>query len=529
MKDDTTQHPATEDSDFYWPAEPFFEKSLPTGLTYDDVSLATQYSAVLPQDTCLDVALSETIKLSLPILSADMDTVTEADMAIAMALNGGMGLIHYNMPERQQVKSIARVKNHINGLIRDPITVDPEACIGEILTMVEAKNYTFSTFPVIDKQGVLLGLLPGKMVKKRYAAKQVHEAMMPVEQVLTINEKEIADDPIATADRIFDQHIGIHKLLVIDDARHLRGLFTLSDIERITEETNTQTKPALDSQFRLLCGAAVSPKRDPQGAIDSDQLLAHTTHLVEEGVDAIALSTAHGHSAGVGEAVRLLRKAFPELTLIAGNVAGAEGVAFLAEAGADVIKIGQGPGSICTTRLVAGIGVPQLTALYAAGKAAKQHGVRILAAGGIVRSGDMVKALTLADAVICGSLLAGCREAPGQIVEIDGKYYKQYRGMGSTAAMREGSAARYGHRQANLSQKVAAEGIEALKESSGSVDKVLAQLTGGIQSGMGYLGAATLTELKQKARYIRVTQAGRHEAGPHDIIEIKTALEAGKS
>ena len=517
-----------QDSDYYWPADLFFKESLPFGLTYDDVSLATQYSAILPRETCLDVSLSETIKLSLPILSADMDTVTEADMAIAMALNGGMGLIHYNMPEKQQIKELARVKNHVNGLIREPITVKPEQNIGEILTMVETKKYSFSTFPVVDDKGILLGLLPGYMVKKRYAAKQVSETMVPGEKVLTVHKKDIGDNPIATADRIFDQHIGIHKLLVIDDDRRLCGLFTLSDIERITEEAHNRTKPARDAQFRLFCGVAVSPKRDAEGKLDRDRFLAHITQLVEEGADAIALSTAHGHSLGVGESVHLLHETFPELTLIAGNVAGAEGVRFLAEAGANIIKIGQGPGSICTTRLVAGIGVPQLTALYTAGREAAQHGVSIIADGGIVKSGDIVKALTLADAVICGSLLAGCRETPGQIVEIDGKYYKSYRGMGSTAAMRDGSAARYGHSQNHLSQKTAAEGIEALKELSGSVDQTLSQLTGGIQSGMGYLGAATLDELKQKARYIRVTQAGRQEAAPHDIVEIKTTQGSNK-
>jgi IMP dehydrogenase len=245
--------------------------------------------------------------------------------------------------------------------------------------------------------------------------------------------------------------------------------------------------------------------------------------LVEEGVDAIAVSTAHGFSKGVGDAIRMLRSEFPDLTLIAGNVTSAEGVEFLADAGADTIKIGQGPGSICTTRVVAGVGIPQMTALYCASIAAQKKNVAILADGGITKSGDMVKALTLADGVMCGSLLAGCNEAPGQIIEINGKLYKQYRGMGSSAAMKEGSAARYGHDRKDVATKAAAEGIEALKEAAGSLSGVLRELVGGIQSGMGYLGAANLATLRSNARYIRVSPAGQKESAPHDVITVKTS------
>ena len=245
-------------------------------------------------------------------------------------------------------------------------------------------------------------------------------------------------------------------------------------------------------------------------------------HLVEEHLDAVAISTAHGHTAGVGDMVKLVRAAFPQLTIIAGNVTSASGVDYLAACGADTIKVGQGPGSICTTRVVAGVGIPQLTALYVASIAARQRGVRILADGGITKSGDIVKALTLADAVICGGVLAGCREAPGEIMEISGKVYKQYRGMGSLAAMKAGSAARYGHDKNDTVRKVTAEGIEALKEVSGYADDVLANLIGGLQSGMGYLGARTLGELRAKARYTRVSPAGQKEAAPHDVIEVST-------
>jgi IMP dehydrogenase len=244
-------------------------------------------------------------------------------------------------------------------------------------------------------------------------------------------------------------------------------------------------------------------------------------------VDCVAVSTAHGHTAGVGEVVRLVRSAFPALTILAGNVTSAAGVEFLARSGANAIKVGQGPGSICTTRVVAGVGIPQLTALHVAGAAARAHGVRLIADGGITKSGDIMKALTLSDAVILGGLLAGCREAPGEILEINGKVYKQYRGMGSLAAMKAGSAARYGHDKADTTRKVAAEGIEALKEVSGSVDDVLANLIGGVQSGMGYLGAGTLPALREKARFIRVSPAGQKEAAPHDVIEVSTRTHQG--
>ena len=272
-----------------------------------------------------------------------------------------------------------------------------------------------------------------------------------------------------------------------------------------------------------MVGAALSPVRKPDGSLDRDQIVEQVAALVAEHVDCIAVSTAHGHTAGVGDVVKLVRGAFKHLTIIAGNVTSASGVAYLAGCGANAIKIiGQGPGSICTTRMVAGVGIPQLTALHVAGAAAKKAGVKLIADGGITKSGDIVKALTLADAVILGGLLAGCREAPGEIMEISGKVYKQYRGMGSLAAMKAGSAARYGHDKQDTTRKVAAEGIEALKEVSGSVDDVLGNLIGGVQSGMGYLGAANLAELRAKARFIRVSPAGQKEAAPHDVIEVST-------
>lgn len=510
------------DAEFYKPADIFFREQNGIALTYDDVTLATLYSEILPRETNLEITLAEGLQLRIPVVSADMDTVTESRMAIAMALNGGLGLIHYNMPERQQLSEVSRVKNHIHGLIQEPIKTFPDQLIGDVLKLIEEKGYSFSTFPVVDQTGILLGLLPGHVVRQRYASRKVCEAMTTRAGIHSIRHEELGADPIARADKFFTEHMGIHKLLVVDADDRLRGLFTISDIERITQEKVSQLKPARDGKFRLLCGAAVSATRNSTGDLDKVRILNHVSGLVERGVDVVAVSTAHGHSKGVGETVRLIRDTFPELPIIAGNVTSATGVEFLAAAGANAIKIGQGPGSICTTRMVAGVGIPQLTALYAASQAARKKGVTIIADGGITKSGDIVKALTLADAVICGGLLAGCPEAPGEMMEIAGKLYKQYRGMGSLAAMKEGSAARYGHSSKDTARKLAPEGIEALKEVSASLDTVLALMVGGIQSGLGYLGAANLTELRQKARFIRVSPAGQRESAPHDIVEVKT-------
>ncbi len=522
MKDAASTSAEHLDSVFFQEADVFFKANSHVALTFDDISLATNFSEVLPRETNLATNLSETLKLHIPIISADMDTVTESPMAIALSLNGGMGLIHYNMPSKMQIKEVSRVKRHIHGLIQDPITIPPDLHVGDVLGLIEKKSFAFRTFPVVDESGKLLGLLSGKVVKERYRALSVRQAMTPREQLVTLRESEVRGKPIEAADRFFTEHIGIHKLLIVDDADRLRGLVTLSDIEKIMTEANSLRKPSRDASFRLVVGAAIAPVRDSEGKLDRDRIIDHVGQLVDEAVDAVAISTAHGHTRGVGDMVRMVRDAFPDLTIIAGNVTSGQGVEFLADCGANAIKVGQGSGSICTTRIVAGVGIPQLTAIYAASRVAAQKGVKIISDGGISKSGDMVKALTLADAVICGSLLAGCRESPGEIVEISGKLYKQYRGMGSLAAMNQGSAARYGHVKGDKTRKLTAEGIEALKEVSGTVDDAISELTGGIQSGMGYLGAKTLDDLRRKARYIRISSAGLREANPHDVIEIST-------
>ncbi len=517
------QNAQSLDSAFYQSADTFFSSQAGTALTYDDLTLATLYSEILPRNASLDTELADGLTLHIPMVSADMDTVTESRMAIGMALNGGLGLIHYNMADKQQLKEVSRVKNHIHGLIQEPITVAPDQSVGEVLERIDAKSYSFSTFPVVGDEQKLVGLLSGNVIKPRYASKKITDALVPRDQVQTIQEKELGADPITIADQFFTEHPGINKLLVVDAEDRLRGLFTLSDIERITLEKQAQFRPARDDQFRLLCGAAVSTPRTPDGALDRERIETHVGGLVERGADVVAVSTAHGHTKGVGEAVELIHNAYPDLHITAGNVTTAEGVEFLADKGANIIKIGQGPGSICTTRLVAGVGIPQMTALYVASRVAEAKGVSLLADGGITKSGDIVKALTLANGVICGGLLAGCPEAPGKVMEISGKLYKQYRGMGSLEAMKAGSAARYGHASKDAGRKVAAEGIEALKEVSDNLDHLLAQLIGGIQAGMGYLGAPSLPELRKRARYIRVSPAGQREAAPHDVIEMKAS------
>ncbi len=513
------KHPL--DAEFYLPANRFFQANAPTGLTYDDISLATRYSDILPREANLETHLSESLRLQIPILSSDMDTVTESKMAVAMSLNGGMGIIHYNMDNRSQIKQVARVKHHIHGLMQEPVVITPKYKIGDVLELIERKNYNFRTFPVVEN-GKILGLLTGSVVRERYSNILVTEAMTPRDKLLTIRESTLGDDPIAAADKFFTENIGIHKLLVIDDNDKLKGLFTLSDVEQIAEEKSSIVKPSRDDSFRLIVGAAVSASRSADGSVDRDKTFEHVQNLVDENVDAIAVSSAHAHTAGMGEVVKLIRSQFADLTIIAGNVTSASGVEFLADCGANAIKVGQGPGSICTTRVVAGVGIPQLTAIYVAAQEAAKKGVKIIADGGITKSGDMVKALTIADSIMLGSLLAGCRESPGEVIEINNQLYKQYRGMGSHAAMKSGSAARYGHEKTAIGKKVAAEGIEALKEVTGPVDKILAEYVGGIQSGMGYLGAKNLTELRERARYIRVSPAGQKESTTHDVIEIKT-------
>ena len=320
---------AALDAQFYKNADEFFPSVASTALTYDDVTLATLFSDVIPRDTKLDTLLHERLQLHLPILSADMDTVTESPMAIAMARAGGLGLIHCNMSERQQLSEVSRVKNNVHGLIQDPIKVQPSQVIGDVLAIIDERRFGFSTFPVVDEKNVLIGLLPGHTVRPRYASRKVGDAMLPRSQVQTIHESALGDDPIAVADRFFTEHMGIHKLIVVGDGDILRGLFTLSDIERILHERGSQFKPARDAKFRLLCGASLVGMRKADGSLDGERILGHVGALVERGCDTIAVSTAHGHSSGVGDIVKLIRAEHKDLPIIAGNVTSGAGVEYL--------------------------------------------------------------------------------------------------------------------------------------------------------------------------------------------------------
>ena len=288
------------DNELFLEADEFFTRTLPNGLTFDDISLVTRYSDVLPGQVKLDTKLCESIHLSLPIVSSDMDTVTESEMAIGMALNGGLGLIHYNMTQRQQVKEVTRVKHHVHGLIQDPICFSADKLIGDVLKTIEEKNFQFRTFPIVNENGKLQGLLPGRVVKERYKDRKVTDGMLSRDKVFTIRETEVDDDPIATADKFFSKHMGIHKLLVVDEEDRMCGLYTLSDIERIMDESSDHLKPSRDTNFRLLCGAAVSVPRDDDGSILRDSLVEHVGEMVDQGLNLVAISTAHGHTKGVG-------------------------------------------------------------------------------------------------------------------------------------------------------------------------------------------------------------------------------------
>ena len=503
------------DADYYQSADAFFAANRPVGLTFDDVSLATRFSEILPKDADPTTALSEQVTLPIPVLSSDMDTVTESRMAIAMALNGGLGLIHYNMPAREQVKEVARVKRHIHGLIQDPITVHPDQYVGDVLDLIESKNFDFRTFPVVDGDGKLVGLLSGSTVRERYRSKTVAEAMSPRSRIHTVDDSALSSDPIKAADDFFTQHVGIHKMIVVDDQDHLRGLATFSDVERINSEANARRRAARDAEFRLIVGAALSPIRLPDGSLDRDRITDHVGQMVDEAIDCVAISVAHGHSAGVGDMVRLVREVFPDLTIIAGNVTSAAGVEYLADCGANAIKVGQGPGSICTTRMVAGVGVPQLTAIMDCVAAAGD--VPIIADGGIKFSGDFAKAIAAgASCAMVGSMIAGTDESPGEVVLYQGRSFKSYRGMGSMGAMARGSADRYFQKDA-ASDKLVPEGIEGQVPYKGSAGNVLHQLVGGLRAAMGYTGCATVGEMRRNCSFVKITGAGLKESHVHDV------------
>jgi len=472
------------------------------GLTFDDVLLYPGASEILPAQTSIKTELGK-IKLNIPIVSAAMDTVSTAPLAISLALQGGISVIHKNMSIENQAAEVRKVKRWESGVVIDPITLNADEPVSKAFE-ISAKQ-KLSGFPVVSKGKQLVGIITGRDLRT------VTDRSVKVKDVMT--KKLITASPkisLAKAKEILNTN-RIEKLLLVDNKNNLKGLITLTDI--LKREINPEA--CLDSNGQLCVGAAVGTASDT---------LERAAGLVEAGVDMLVVDTAHGHHINVRNMVKALRKTYPNLTLVGGNVATAEGVRELAKCGADVVKIGIGPGSICTTRVVAGVGVPQFTAIFECAEEAVKQGVGIIGDGGIKYSGDIVKALAAgAHAVMLGSLFAGTEESPGEIILADGRTFKSYRGMGSIGAMKEGSKDRYFQAEVGDESKFVPEGIEGRVQYKGPLKELVYQLTGGIRSGLGYVGAANLAELRAKARFVQITSAGLKENHPHDITITKEA------
>ncbi|NLC76102.1 MAG: IMP dehydrogenase [Clostridia bacterium] len=476
------------------------DKFAKEGLTFDDVLLVPSASSVLPKDTDVSSFLTPSIKLNIPIVSAGMDTVTESRLAIAMAREGGIGVIHKNMSIERQALEVDRVKRSEHGIITDPFYLSPSHRIHDALAIME--RYRISGVP-ITVEGKLVGILTNRDLRFETDYNRPIEEVMTKDNLITAPEGTTLEE----AKKILQQY-KIEKLPIVDRDYNLKGLITIKDIEKARQYPNS----AKDEKGRLRVAAAVGVTHDT---------LERAEALIKAGVDAIVVDTAHGHSAGVLRTVRELRGAFPDLNIIAGNVATAEGTLALIEAGVDAVKVGVGPGSICTTRVIAGIGVPQVTAIYDAYQVAVKKGIPIIGDGGIKYSGDITKAIAAgASTVMIGSLLAGTEESPGETEIYQGRTYKVYRGMGSLAAMKEGSKDRYFQSDA---AKLVPEGIEGRVPYRGPLSDTIYQLVGGLRAGMGYCGTPTIAALQQEGRFIRITAAGLKESHPHDVSITKEA------
>jgi IMP dehydrogenase len=479
------------------------EKILAEALTFDDVLLLPAQSDVLPATVDLSTYLTRGIKLNIPLLSAAMDTVTEAYTAIAMAREGGIGIIHKNMPPEAQAVEVDKVKKSESGMIVDPITMRPDQAIGEALKLM--MHYRISGVP-ITVDGKLIGILTNRDLRfETDMNKPIVEAMTK-ENLVTVRGGITLEE----AKKLLHKY-KIEKLPVVDEDYNLKGLITIKDIEKAQKYPHS----AKDSRGRLLVGAAVS-------IMSLDEHRVHT--LMKAGVDVLVVDTAHGHSKGVIESVKAIKELYPNAQVIAGNVATKEATADLIKAGADGIKVGIGPGSICTTRVVAGVGVPQITAIMACAQEAKKHGVPIIADGGVKFSGDLTKAITAgASSIMIGSLFAGTEEAPGEHIIYQGRTYKAYRGMGSVEAMRAGSKDRYFQSEVIDSDKLVPEGIVGRVPFRGPISENVYQLLGGLRAGMGYAGCSNIEELQTKAKMIKITSAGLKESHVHDVIIVKEA------
>lgn len=476
------------------------KKILKTAYTFDDVLLVPQKSDVLPKDVDLSTYLTKTIKLNIPLMSAGMDTVTEAKMAIAMAREGGIGIIHKNMSIEEQAVEVDKVKRSEHGVITDPFHLTPEHTLKDA-DMLMGK-YRISGVPIVEGTK-LVGIITNRDIRfeKDFSRK--------IKEVMT--KDNLITAPVGTnlkeAEQILRKH-KVEKLPLVDENYNLKGLITIKDIEKAVRFPNS----AKDKKGRLLAGAAVGVTKD---------MMERVTALYEAGVDVVVVDTAHGHSKGVLDAIYTIKSKYPDLQVIGGNVATAKATADLISSGADCVKVGIGPGSICTTRVVAGVGVPQLTAVMDCAEEASKYGVPIIADGGIKYSGDIVKALAAgASAVMMGSMLAGCEESPGDEEIYQGRKFKVYRGMGSIAAMQKGSKDRYFQED---NKKLVPEGVEGRVAYKGAVADTIYQLIGGIRSGMGYCGSKTITELWEKAEFVVQTSAGLRESHPHDIQITKEA------
>ncbi|MCB2290194.1 IMP dehydrogenase [Clostridium sp. CS001] len=475
-------------------------KILKQAYTFDDVLLVPNKSEILPRDVSLVTYLTKKIKLNIPLMSAGMDTVTESRMAIAMAREGGIGIIHKNMSIEKQAIEVDRVKRQENGVITDPFFLSPDNTLEDSLALMS--KYRISGVP-ITTDGKLVGIITNRDILFETDYTKKIKDIMTSEKLITAPEGISMDE----AKNLLKKH-KIEKLPLVDGKNNLRGLITIKDIEKTIKFPSA----AKDSRGRLLCGAAVGVTADMMERVDA---------LVKAGVDVITIDTAHGHSLGVMDAVRKIKAEYPELQIIAGNIATAEATRDLIEAGADCVKVGIGPGSICTTRIVAGVGVPQLTAVMDCVEEGNKYGVPVIADGGIKYSGDIVKALAAgAKVVMMGSMFAGCEEAPGEIEMYQGRSYKVYRGMGSLGAMACGSKDRY-FQEGN--KKLVPEGVEGRIPFKGSAIETIYQMIGGIRSGMGYLGSESLEKLFETATFVTQTSAGLRESHPHDVAITKEA------
>ncbi|HVO06552.1 MAG TPA: IMP dehydrogenase [Burkholderiaceae bacterium] len=476
-------------------------------LTFDDVLLLPAFSQVLPRDTSLGTRLSRNITLNLPLVSAAMDTVTEARLAIAIAQEGGIGIVHKNMPPKAQAAEVARVKRYESGVLRDPITISPDLPVREVIAL--SKQHGISGFPVLQGKTVV-GIVTGRDLRfETRMDAPVREIMTPRERLVTVREGASIDDGKA----LMHKH-KLERVLVVNEAFELRGLMTVKDITKQTDFPNA----ARDAQGKLRVGAAIGVGEGTEERVEL---------LVRAGVDAIVVDTAHGHSAGVVDRVRWVKRHYPKVDVIGGNIATGAAAQALVEAGADAVKVGIGPGSICTTRIVTGVGVPQIFAIESVGKAIRGSGVPLIADGGIRYSGDLAKAIAAgADCVMMGSMFAGTEEAPGETILYQGRTYKSYRGMGSLGAMQQGSADRY-FQEDNANNpntaKLVPEGIEGQVPYKGSVVTVIFQLAGGLRASMHYCGCATIEEMQRKAEFVEITTAGARESHVHDVQITKEA------